>query len=181
MATGPEKEKKPKKDAAPAAKAAAAEPKAKKAKKTEAAPAEAAAPQAEVKGAKKTAPARPRRGATPRPPSDTEARAIAKYVRMAPRKLRLVIDAIRGKSVQDARNILTFSNKRAAVRLLKVLNSAVANAENNHRLNVDALVVTTAYVDQGPTFKGWIPRARGRASTVHKKSSHITIALKERG
>ena len=180
MATGPEKEKKPKKQAAekaaPAEQAAEKPKKAPAKKKAEAAPAEAA-PVAE----KKTAPARPRRGAAPRPPSDFEAKAIAKYVRMAPRKLRLVIDAIRGKSVQEARSILTFSNKRAAVRLLKVLNSAVANAENNHRLNVEALVVSTAYVDQGPTFKGWIPRARGRASTVHKKSSHITIALKERG
>jgi large subunit ribosomal protein L22 len=108
------------------------------------------------------------------------ARAIARYVRMAPRKLRLVIDAIRGKSVKEARGILQFCGKRAAGPLSKVLESAVANAENNHQMDKESLVISTAFVDQGPSFKTHIPRARGRASAVHKFSSHITIEVKEK-
>lgn len=108
------------------------------------------------------------------------AQAMARYVRMAPRKLRLVMDAIRGKNIKEARGILQFCGKRAAGPLAKVLNSAVANAENNHSMNAENLYVATAWVDQGPSIKGWIPRARGRASQVHKFSSHITIVVKER-
>lgn len=107
-------------------------------------------------------------------------RAIARYVRMAPRKLRLVADAIRGKSVTEARSILQFCGKRAAGPLSKVLESAVANAANNHQMETANLVIATAYIDQGPSFKGWIPRARGRASAVHKFTSHITIEVTER-
>ena len=112
--------------------------------------------------------------------SARKSRAIARYVRMAPRKLRLVADAIRGKSVKEARSILHFCGKRAAGPLSKVLESAVANAENNHQMDTANLVIATAYIDQGPSFKGWIPRARGRASAVHKFTSHITIEVKER-
>lgn len=108
------------------------------------------------------------------------ARAVARYVRMSPRKLRLVMDSIRGKGVKEARGILRFCGKRAAGPLSKVLESAVANAENNHSMEPATLVITTAYVDQGPSYKSFIPRARGRASAIHKFSSHITIEVKER-
>jgi large subunit ribosomal protein L22 len=108
------------------------------------------------------------------------ARAVARYVRMAPRKLRLVLDAIRGKSVSEARGILQFCGKRAAGPLSKVLNSAVANAENNQRLSTSNLYVATGFVDQGPCMKSFIPRSRGRASAIHKFTSHITIVVKER-
>ncbi|HEY3998050.1 MAG TPA: 50S ribosomal protein L22 [Candidatus Xenobia bacterium] len=105
---------------------------------------------------------------------------MARYVRMAPRKLRLVLDEIRGKSVAEAQTILTFSNKRAARTLGKVLKSAVSNAENNHSLDPQHLFISLGTVDQGPSFRGWIPRARGRASPVRKKTSHITIQVRER-
>ena len=108
------------------------------------------------------------------------AKAVARYVRMAPRKLRLVLDAIRGKSVSEARGILQFCGKRAAGPLSKVLNSAVANAENNHNMNAQNLFVATGFVDQGPCAKSFIPRSRGRASAIHKFMSHITIVVKER-
>jgi len=155
------------------------------------------APTPKAKAAKKEAP--PRKGgekkaaAHPQKPRAARAKAPstppgngkgawahAKYVRMAPRKLRLVMDAIRGKSVQEARNILQFCGKRASRPLAKVLNSAVANAENNHHMDATNLVITTAFVDQGPSLRSWIPRARGRASPIHKFSSHITIEVKER-
>lgn len=155
------------------------QPEAKKSKK---APKEKAQSQPAAAAGQTPAPAggRPARRTAPRPPSQARAQAIARYVRMAPRKLRLVMDAIRGKSVAEARSILTFSNKRAARTLIKVLNSAAANAENNHRMNPEALFIHTGHVDQGPMFKGWIPRARGRASQVKKKTSHITIKVSER-
>ncbi|MBM3464585.1 MAG: 50S ribosomal protein L22 [Armatimonadetes bacterium] len=153
---------------------AAAEPakavKASKAAKAEKAP--AAPAKAPKKAAKKAADAEESAG--------REARAHAKYVRMAPRKLRLVMDAIRGKAVGDARSILQFCGKRAAGPLTKVLNSAVANAENNHQMDAGNLVIARAWVDQGPSIKSFIPRARGRASAVHKFMSHITIVVKER-
>jgi large subunit ribosomal protein L22 len=109
-----------------------------------------------------------------------EVRAVARYVRMSPRKLRLVIDEIRGKSVNEAKAFLQFSPKRAARTLEKVLNSAVANAENNFKKDGESLVVSRAFVDCGPTQRSWIPRARGRASAIHKRTSHITICVKER-
>lgn len=109
-----------------------------------------------------------------------DARAIAKYIRTAPRKMRLVADAIRGRNVEEARNILNFARKRAAHTLVKVLNSAVANAENNHELDPERLFVWRCWVDQGPAIKRFIPRARGRASGVKKYTSHVTIELKVR-
>ncbi len=108
-----------------------------------------------------------------------EVRAVAKYVRTAPRKLRLVIDIVRGKEVKDALTILKFTPQRAARVLEKVLNSAVANAENNFRMDKDNLYVYRAYIDPGPTMKRWIPRAQGRASAIHKRTSHITFVVKE--
>lgn len=109
------------------------------------------------------------------------ATSVAKYVRTSPRKIRLVIDAIRGRKVQDALNILRFTPKRAAKTVEKVLNSAVANAENNHQMNPDDLYICKVHVDKGPTMMRWIPRAMGRASLIHKRTSHITVSVMEKG
>jgi ribosomal protein L22 len=107
-------------------------------------------------------------------------RAHAKYVRHAPRKARLVVDHIRGKSVDDARAILQHTPRAAAVDVLKLLESAVANAENNHELVADDLVIRKAYVDEGPTLKRYRPRALGRATRIRKRTSHMTIQLSQK-
>ena len=104
-------------------------------------------------------------------------RAQAKYVRCAPRKARLVVDHIRGKSIEEARAILTHTPRAAARDVLKLLESAVANAENNHELDADDLVVRKVYVDEGPTLKRYRPRALGRATRIRKRTSHMTIQL----
>ncbi len=104
-------------------------------------------------------------------------RAQAKYVRTAPRKARLVIDHIRGKQVAEARAILMHTPRAAAVDVLKLLDSAVANAENNHELVADELKIERVYVDEGPTLKRYRPRALGRATRIRKRTSHMTIAL----
>jgi len=120
-----------------------------------------------------------RRDASPRADAErtVEVRAQAKYVRTAPRKARLVIDHIRGKDVEQARAILSLTTRAAAVDVLKLLDSAVANAENNHELVADELKVGRAYVDEGPTLKRYRPRALGRATQIRKRTSHMTIAL----
>ena len=107
-------------------------------------------------------------------------RAQAKYVRTSPRKVREVVDLIRGKSVAEARTTLVFANRGASGIVAKVLNSAVANAENNNNLSADDLYVTEAYVDEGPTLKRWQFRAMGRVNRIRKRSSHVTIAVDER-
>ncbi len=107
-------------------------------------------------------------------------RAVARYVRTAPRKLRLVADMIRGKKAKEASTLLEFTNRRAAVTLHKVLSSAIANAENNHELDPERLEVITTFIDEGPMLKRWIPRSRGRASAVLKRSSHITVVVRQR-
>jgi len=104
-------------------------------------------------------------------------RAKARYVRCAPRKARLVIDHIRGKSVDDARSILSHTPRAAAKDVLKLLESCVANAENNHELVAGELRVGQAYVDEGPTLKRYRPRALGRATQIRKRTSHMTIVL----
>ncbi|MBA2580601.1 MAG: 50S ribosomal protein L22 [Thermoleophilaceae bacterium] len=104
-------------------------------------------------------------------------RAQAKYVRTAPRKVRLVVDHIRGKSVEEARAILTHTPRGAAKDVLGLLNSCVANAENNHELGADELRIERAYVDEGPTLKRYRPRAQGRATRIRKRTSHMTILL----
>ena len=109
-----------------------------------------------------------------------EAKAIAKNVRIAPRKARVVKDIIRGKSVADAFAILKFTPKVGAEIIEKVLKSAVANAENNFDMNVDNLYVSTCVVDQGPTMKRIHPRSRGQAFKILKRTSHITVAVEER-
>ena len=109
-----------------------------------------------------------------------EAKATAKYVRIAPRKVRVVMDLIRGKNVQDAFAILKFTPKVGAEAIEKVLKSAVANAENNFDMNEDNLYVSEAYVDQGPTLKRIHPRSRGQAFKILKRTSHITVVVAER-
>ncbi len=109
-----------------------------------------------------------------------DAKAMARFVRIAPRKARQVIDLIRGKKVSEAQTILKFTPRFSAEVIGKVLNSAIANAENNNKLNRERLVVSEAYVDQGPTLKRFMPRAQGRASMIHKRTSHITIVVAEK-
>ena len=109
-----------------------------------------------------------------------EAKAVAKYVRIAPRKVRVVMDLIRGKDVADAFAILKFTPKVGAEVIEKVLKSAVANAENNFDMNVDNLYVSSAFVDQGPTLKRIHPRSRGQAFKILKRTSHITVVVEER-
>jgi large subunit ribosomal protein L22 len=107
-------------------------------------------------------------------------RAQAKYVRVAPRKAREAVDLIRGKSVSEARSTLMFANRNSARVVAKVLNSAVANAENNNSLVADDLFVKEAFVDEGPTMKRWRFRAMGRVYRVRKRTSHITVAVEQR-
>ena len=109
-----------------------------------------------------------------------EAKAIAKFVRIAPRKIRIVVDLIRGKSVGEAIAILKFTPKVGSEVVEKVLKSAIANAEHNNDMNVDNLFVSEAFVDQGPTLKRIHPRSRGQAFKILKRSSHVTVAVKER-
>jgi large subunit ribosomal protein L22 len=109
-----------------------------------------------------------------------EVRAQAKYVRMSPRKARLVAEHIRGRSVPEARAVLAFTSREAAGVLQKVLQSAVSNAEANHGIAEDRLYVKTTYVDGGPVMKRWRARARGRVARNRKRTSHITVTLAER-
>jgi len=106
-------------------------------------------------------------------------RAQAKWVRVSARKARLVLDHIRGRSVPEARTILAFTPRAAATDIEKVLRSAVANAEANHGLDGDDLVVEAAYADEGPTLKRWKPRARGRVNRIRKRTCHVTLILSE--
>ena len=108
-----------------------------------------------------------------------EAKAVAKYIRIAPRKVRVVMNLIRGKSIAEAFAILKFTPKAGADVIEKVLKSAVANAENNFDMNVDKLYVSSAYVDQGPTLKRIHPRSRGQAFSIFKRTSHVTVVVSE--
>ena len=109
-----------------------------------------------------------------------EAKAVAEYIRIAPRKIRVVMDLIRGKNIGEAFAILKYTPKVGADVIEKVLKSAVANAEHNNDMNVDNLFVSAAYVDQGPTLKRIHPRSRGQAFKILKRSSHVTVVVKER-
>jgi large subunit ribosomal protein L22 len=106
-----------------------------------------------------------------------EARAKAKFVRVSPRKARRAIELIRGRPVGEARRILAFSALGAALPVQKVLNSAVANAEQTPGVVADNLVVHSAFVDEGPTLHRWRPRALGRATRIRKRTSHITVVV----
>ena len=110
----------------------------------------------------------------------TSAKATAKTVSVSPRKSRLVIDLIRGKSVAEAIAILKFTPNKAAGIIEKVLMSAVANAENNFDLDVENLVVSEAFVNEGPTMKRFRPRAKGSASPINKRTSHVTVVVSEK-
>lgn len=105
--------------------------------------------------------------------------AKLRNLRIAPRKVRLVVETIKGKNLEEARGHLSFTVKKASRSLLKLLNSAAANAENNFQLNPSNLYVFRITVDEGPKYKRWMPRAMGRATEIQKKTSHITLILDE--
>ncbi|AWB46131.1 50S ribosomal protein L22 [Paenibacillus sp. CAA11] len=109
-----------------------------------------------------------------------EAKAHARSIRIAPRKAQLVVDLIRGKQVGEAIAILRHTPKAASPVVEKLLNSAIANAEHNYSMDVNKLVITEAYVNQGPTMKRFRPRAMGRASRINKRTSHITLVVSEK-
>ncbi len=109
-----------------------------------------------------------------------EATAKARYVRIAPRKLRLLADMIRGRSVGEALDTLKLVRKGASPVLAKVVRSAVANAETAKGLDAESLIVKKAFVDEGPTMKRFLPRAMGRATVIRKRTSHITVVLSEK-
>jgi ribosomal protein L22 len=135
---------------------------------------------AKKRGRRGSADAAAKKSRSRRPRPDAEpvfVRAQAKYVRSSPRKARLVVDHIRGKSVDEARAILAHTPRAAAVPVLKVLESAIANAEHNHELLPEELRIHQVMVDEGPTIKRFRPRALGRATKIRKRTSHITINL----
>ena len=149
----------------------------------EAAPEEEAAPDEEQpkqrrrRGSAETSTGSQRRQRAPRPEGDLIVRARARYVRSAPRKARLVMNHIRGKRVEHAQAILEHAPRAISTDILKLLNSAIANAESAYELGADELTVRRAYVDEGPTIKRYRPRALGRATPIHKRTSHMTIEL----
>jgi len=109
-----------------------------------------------------------------------EAKAVLKYLRVSPRKARLVADLVRGKTAQYAMDALKFTNRAASAPIRKLIESAVANAENNHGLDADILWVKELTVDPGPTLKRFMPRAQGRAYMVRKRTSHVSVVLAEK-
>ena len=109
-----------------------------------------------------------------------EAKAIARHIRIAPRKIRIVADLVRGKNIGEAFAILKFTRKVGADVVEKVMRSAIANAEHNFDMNVDNLYVSEIFVDQGPTLKRIHPRSRGQAFKILKRTSHVTVVVKER-
>ena len=112
--------------------------------------------------------------------ADRRPQAHAKYVRISPRKVKIVIDLIRGKSVQEAQAILTYTPKAASPVVLKLLNSAIANAENNLEMNRNDLYVAEVYANPGPTLKRYVARSRGSASPMLKRTSHISVVLDQK-
>ncbi len=109
-----------------------------------------------------------------------EVRAVARFVRISPRKARLVLREIKGKPVQEALAILRFTPKKAARIVAKVVKSAAANAENNFEMSPEKLYIVKAYADDGPRLKRWVPRARGRVDMIQKRMSHITVVVDEK-
>jgi ribosomal protein L22 len=157
-------------EAAPAEEAPAAEAEAPEAE-------EAPKPSRRRGSAETSAPAERKPARRPAPDGDVVVRARSRYVRSAPRKARLVMDVIRGKEVEQARAILSHAPRHAAADILKLLNSAVANAESAYELGPDELRILKAFVDEGPTIKRYRPRALGRATRINKRTSHMTIEL----
>ena len=109
-----------------------------------------------------------------------ESNAVARYVRISPRKVRLVMNQVRGKRVEEAINMLSFASQKGAAILLKLINSAVANAQQNSETDVDNLYIKTIYADEGPVMKRFRPRASGRATRILKRTSHLTVILNEK-
>ena len=107
------------------------------------------------------------------------ARAVARHVRISPNKARRVVNLVRGLPAKEALTVLQFAPQAASEQVYKVLASAIANAENNERLDPDALLVSEAFVDEGPTLKRFRPRAQGRAFRINKRTSHITVEVSE--
>lgn len=166
-------EKKPAKKA-PAKKAEAKKTAADKAPKKAAAKKETSKKAAKAPAAKKA----PAKKAAPKAPvAPPVVRASARYVRIAPRKARLIADQVRGLHIEKARALLQFSPRGAAQDIHKLINSAASNAENNHDLIGDEMRVSSITVDEGPTLKRYRPRAQGRATPIHKRTSHIAVAL----
>ena len=120
------------------------------------------------------------KSATPRRLADNEARAFSRSIRVSPQKLNLVAQSIRGKSCEEALNQLTFSRRRIALEVKKVLQSAIANAENNQQLDVDRLMVAEATAGRQFVMKRWKARARGRVGRILKPFSNLTIVVRER-
>ena len=120
------------------------------------------------------------KAAARRESADKRPRAVAKYVRVSPRKVQIVIDLIRGKRVDDALAILMYTPKSAAPVVEKLLNSAIANAENNLEMDRRSLYVAEVYANQGPTLKRYWARSHGRADLIKKHTSHITIVLDQK-
>jgi ribosomal protein L22 len=141
---------------------------------------EAEKPKSRRRGSAETTTRRKRERA-PRPEGDLIVRARARYVRSAPRKARLVMGHIRGKRVEHAQAILEHAPRAVSTDILKLLNSAIANAESAYELGADELTVRRAYVDEGPTIKRYRPRALGRATKIAKRTSHMTIELTTEG
>jgi ribosomal protein L22 len=119
----------------------------------------------------------PAKKAAPAPVAAPVVRASARYVRIAPRKARLIADQVRGLHIEKARALLQFSPRGAAQDIHKLIDSAASNAENNHDLIGDEMKVSSITVDEGPTLKRYRPRAQGRATPIHKRTSHIAVAL----
>jgi ribosomal protein L22 len=144
-------------------------------------PADGEAARPRRRGSAETTPTTERRAPAPRPDGALVVSARAKYVRSAPRKARLVMDHIRGKNVEQAQAILRHAPRAVSGDILKLLNSAVANAESSYELGPDELRIERAFVDEGPTIKRFRPRARGRATRILKRTSHMTIELTTEG
>ncbi len=109
-----------------------------------------------------------------------EIRAKARFVRISPQKIRLIMGQVRGKKVEEALNLLSFAPQRGARILKKLLDSAVSNAQQNADMDVDSLYIAKVYADEGPTLKRWRPRAQGRATRIRKRTSHLTVILGEK-
>ncbi|MDO7788920.1 50S ribosomal protein L22 [Desulforamulus aquiferis] len=109
-----------------------------------------------------------------------EAKAIAKFIRVSPRKARMVVDLIRGKKLEEALAILRYTPNKATEAVTKAVKSAAANAEHNYEMDKDELIISQIYVDQGPTLKRFQPRAMGRADVMRRKTSHITVVVSDK-
>ncbi len=108
-----------------------------------------------------------------------EARAVVRHVRMSPRKMRVVANLVRGKRVDEAMSLLKLMPKKGAVVIRKLLISAVANAEHQRELDVDKLIIRDCNVDNGPILKRWMPRSMGRANRIQRRTSHVTVVVKD--